>query len=206
VLRIFGRDAWLCEAETGPSRLAVTLARETTGLHLLARWDAPGPIAIEGYYRKGGSNSETEALCFYPYREGLFSKLRVSTGSVGELRLWSDHPPDRFETIQFALPTVSTAASILPAYIEAPADPISAKSATHKTAKADFTSIVGAMLRDRGLTAALKLFTYSRSGIPDADVVAAARTIFVHLAQHPFDRDPLLGAFLASLCGEAARQ
>jgi hypothetical protein len=198
VLRIFGRDAWLPQADSERSTLTLSLRKTTARVHVLAKWDVPGSMESEAYFCQENSNAWLRPLMLHRFSNGLFSKWETSN-SDEEMQLSSPYPPDRVELGQLEVPVFSTMASIMPRCVAA-----AMPAASDAQAGIDFVSIVKDTLRDDGLSSALKLFTYSRSGIPSDQVVAAAREILIHLARYPLQRDPLLGAFLASLCTEAA--
>jgi hypothetical protein len=194
VLHIFRREAWLPEPAPVHFRLCIKVTRAAARARLVAEWEA-APTEITAGFGVPNGNGERRDLVFYPSGNGLFTRWETPKGSDCEIALSSSCPPDRLAYTELPNRAASITAGILPASLE-PSIP--------GPASLDLAAMVAQLLRDGDLTGAIGLFTYSRSGIPAAEVAAAGREVLAYVARYPLQRDPLLGAFLASLIGEAA--
>ena len=195
MLHIFGREAWLAEPAPIHFSLIIDVAPGTGRARLVAEWAEGAPKEIAAAYIVPGRNTERRDLAFYSCGNGLFSTWEDPNGSDCEIALSSPCPPDRLAYAELPGRAVAMTAGILPACLEP--DILG-------PASIDLASMVAARLRDDDLTGAIGLFAYSRCGLPAAEVAAAGREVLAYVARYPLQRDPLLGAFLASLCGEAA--
>jgi len=197
VLHIFGREAWLAEPAPIHFSLIINVAREAALGRLVAEWTGDASREIRAAYDKNGPNAELRELVFYPCGNGLFTRWDIAGEDDYAIALSSSSPPDRLAYTELASPSVSITAGILPACLkpEIPED-------WGGPSPLDLASLVSGRLDEGDLAGALRLFTYPRSGIPETEVAAAAREVFAYLARYPLQRDPLLGAFLATLCGE----
>lgn len=201
MLHIFGRDAWLAQPKAGHCSLRLNLTTGVARARLVAEWAKPKPGEITAHYSSGSGNNERRDLAFYAFGGGLFTGWETPNGDDDAVELWSPDPPDRLEFGEMAGPAFSMTAGVLPASLAA-----SAPQQWGEPAGFDFASLVAGKLRDGDLTGAIKLFIYSRCGIADEEVTGAAREVLIHLSRYPLRRDPLLGAFLASLCTEAGER
>ena len=195
MLHIFGREAWLVEPAPIHFSLIISVAPGAGRTRLVADWAEGAPKEIAAAYVVRSRNTERRDLDFYSCGNGLFTRWEDLNGSGCEIALSSPCPPDRLTYAERATRAAPMTAAVLPACLE---------SEIPGPGSLDLASMVAARLRDDDLTAAMGLFTYSRSGVPAAEVAAAGRQVLAYLARYPLQRDPLLGAFLASLCGEAA--
>jgi hypothetical protein len=196
VLHIFRREAWLPEPAPVHFRLLIKVTHAAARARLVAEWEA-APTGITAAFGIPSGSGERWDLAFYPSRNGLFTRWETPKGSDCEIALSSPSPPDRLTYAELPNRTASITAAVLPACLE-PSVP--------GPASLDLVPMVTQRLSEDDLTGAIGLFTYSRSGIPAADVAAAGREVLAYVARYPLQRDPLLGAFLASLCNEAAAQ
>jgi hypothetical protein len=200
VLHIFGREAWLAEPTAVHFGLSIIMTPGMARVRLVAEWEEAGPKEIGGFYRgANGNTDERREFAFYPVGKGLFTRWETPNGGDCAIELSSPNPPARLEFRELAEPAVSMTAGVLPACLARTIPQMRGKPTGF-----DLVSLVTERLGDADLTGAIKLFAYSRSGIPETEVVAAAREVLAYLARYPLQRDPLLGAFLASLCAEAA--
>lgn len=199
MLHIFGREAWLAEPAPVHFSLSIILTAGMARARVVAEWEEAGPKEIRAFYCGASGNTERRELGFHPCRNGLFTSWETSNGDDCAIELSSANPPARLEFSELAGTAVSMTAGVLPACLEP-----SVTQMGREPAGFDLASLVTERLGDEDLTGAIKLFTYSQSCVPEAEVVAAAREVLAYLARYPLQRDPLLGAFLASLCAEAA--
>jgi hypothetical protein len=202
-LCIFDRDAWQPEGETGRSTLRIRLMRPSAWVRLMALWPAPasaGPADLAVAFRGGAG--ELSSVVLHPFGNHLFSRWQRPESGAEALLLSAAAPPHRLELAEVEGAGFAATPEVLPACLAAPAAPAGAGA----RGRGDLVPLVAEALRRDGLSGALAVFGSSRSGASAGEVLAAARAILTHLEKFPLERDPLLGAFLASLGTEALVQ
>jgi hypothetical protein len=155
----------------------------------------------QGFLPRDQRQYRASRVGLFPCGQGFFTSWEISEGGDFAIELSSANPPARLEFSELAGMAVSMTAGVLPACLEPPIPKMTGESAAFNLA-----ALVTERLGHGDLTGAIKLFTYSRSGVPEAEVAAAARDVLAYLARYPLQRDPLLGAFLGSLSAPSGQR